>query len=121
MAVLVDTSVWVQHYRRTVPELAAMLIADEVATHAVVIGELAVGGLRNRTQTLADLRQLPLVLAMSSDQVLDFLEQHQLYNIGLSWGDVHLLSAAVLHTVSLWTFDTTLSQRAVVLGVAYTP
>ncbi len=121
MAVLVDTSVWVQHYRRGLPELAAMLVADEVATHVVVIGELAVGGLRNRVQTLADLGKLPLIQELSANDSLDFLEQNQLFNLGLSWGDVQLLAAAVRSAIPLWTLDTTLNQRAMSLGVVYVP
>src|SRR5437762_13798509 len=121
MLVLLDTSVWVQHFRRTVPELVTLLAAGEVVTHSVVVGELAVGGLRNRPQTLADLRALPRVVECTPDNTLDLLELHQLFNIGLGWGDVHLLAAAVLNAIPLWTFDARLHQQAQGLHLAWTP
>jgi predicted nucleic acid-binding protein len=64
--VLVDTSVWVQHFRVSVPELVPMLQQGEVVKHSVVIGELAVGNLRQRPQTLADLTALGRVSEASS-------------------------------------------------------
>jgi predicted nucleic acid-binding protein len=121
MLVLVDTSVWVQHFRRIVPQLVTLLAAGEVVAHPVVVGELAVGGLRNRPQTLADLRALPLVAECSPNDALDFLEQRRLYNVGLSWGDVQLLAAAVLNAIPLWTFDAALHQHAQAAQLAWTP
>ena len=38
MLVLVDTSVWVQHFRRTVPELITRLAAGEVLAHSPTSG-----------------------------------------------------------------------------------
>ena len=41
--VLVDTSVWVDHFRQANPTLAALLESDRVLVHPMVIGELACG------------------------------------------------------------------------------
>jgi predicted nucleic acid-binding protein len=121
MLVLVDTSVWVQHFRRAVPKLVALLTDGEVVAHSVVVGELAVGGLRNRLQTLADLRALPLVAEVGSTDTLDFVERRRLFNIGLSWGDVQLLAAAELNRIPLWTFDATVHLQAQALQLAWPP
>jgi hypothetical protein len=39
--VLVDTSVWVQHFRQPNPALVQMLAADAVLTQPMVLGEIA--------------------------------------------------------------------------------
>ncbi|MEO2090564.1 MAG: hypothetical protein ABGY75_13850, partial [Gemmataceae bacterium] len=57
----------------------------------------------------------------TADDVLDFLEQHRLYNIGLSWGDVQLLAAAVLNAIPIWSLDARFAQQAAVFNLAWTP
>jgi predicted nucleic acid-binding protein len=39
--ILADTSVWVEHFRRGLPLLAAHLTQAQIAIHSVVLGELA--------------------------------------------------------------------------------
>ena len=46
--ILVDTSVWIDHLRRSEHELREQLSANNVLTHPVVIGELA--GLRKSSK-----------------------------------------------------------------------
>ena len=59
--VLVDTSVWVDHFRKKSASLASLLEMDEVAMHPFVLGELACGNLRNRKELIALLHALPPV------------------------------------------------------------
>jgi predicted nucleic acid-binding protein len=40
MTVLVDTSVWVDHFRRPNAVLAELMVLDQVLTHPMVVGEL---------------------------------------------------------------------------------
>jgi predicted nucleic acid-binding protein len=121
MAVLVDTSVWVQHFRRGVPDLPRLIAVQDVVSHPVAVGELAVGGLPNRVRTLAELRAFPQMAECPAADVLDLIEQHRLYNIGLSWGDAQLLAAAVATGVPLWTLDAALNTQAQAFGVAWAP
>jgi hypothetical protein len=121
MLVLVDTSVWVQHLRRVVPELITLLGASRVVTHSVVVGVLAVGGIRNRPHVLADLRALPTVIECGLSETLDFLERRRLYNVGLSWNDVQLLASAAANAVPIWSLDVCLQQQANALNVAWIP
>ncbi len=53
MAVLADTSVWVDHLRLGDARLAVLLEAGEIMIHAFVIGEVALGSLAARTTVLA--------------------------------------------------------------------
>ena len=121
MPVLVDTSIWVQHFRIGVPELPLMILAGEVRSHPVIVGELAVGGLPKRRQTMIKLRALPQVPERSADDALNFIEQHNLYGLGLSWGDAQLLAAAGLNAISIWTLDQALKQQAQSLNLAWVP
>lgn len=53
--VLVDTSVWVDHFRRHNDNLVELLEFDLVWVHPLVAGEIACGTPPNRVQTLSDL------------------------------------------------------------------
>ena len=114
-----DTSVWVAHFRAPLPEVVALLNTEEVVVHPVVLGELAVGNLHERAQTLAFLKQLLDVPEWPPSAVLDFVEQHHLFGLGLSWGDVQLLAAGSLNNMPLWTFDTQLQNTATRLRLAW--
>ncbi len=102
-------------------DLIALLSHDTVVTHSVVLGELAVGNLRDRARTLAHLHALLDAVESPPRDVLDFLENQRLYGVGLSWGDVQLLAASKLNAVPLWTLDQQLSQAAQSLNLAWLP
>src|ERR1700679_2632375 len=63
VTVLVDTSVWIAHFRLSDPRLQALLSDGELLMHPAVIGELACGNLKCREEVLADLQQLPFSAA----------------------------------------------------------
>jgi predicted nucleic acid-binding protein len=115
---LVDTSVWIDHFRRRNAALAALLEEGAVLSHPLVIGEIACGGLRNRTRILADLAALPAAIEMEHESVLRFVHDRELWNKGVGWIDVHLLASAMVSHCTLWTLDTSLRRAAAMLGVA---
>ncbi|KPL12904.1 ribonuclease [candidate division BRC1 bacterium SM23_51] len=117
--VLVDTSVWVSHLRGAERRLAPLLQEADVACHPFVVGELALGNLRNRSEILTLLEALPAVEVADHDEVMRFIVNHKLMAKGLGYVDVHLLASAVLSGVSIWTTDRRLAQAAVRLGVAH--
>jgi len=102
---LTDTSVWVAHFRTGLPSLLAALEQRIVLLHPIVIGELATGNLKNRSQTLADLCLLPRAQTGSFEECLQFLERHKLYARGIGWSDIQLLVSAKLSGARLWTLD----------------
>ena len=117
--VLVDTSVWVNHFRRGEHHLAKLLMDAEVACHSFIIGELACGNIGNRAEILDLLRSLPLAPAINLDEYLYFVERNQLYRIGIGFVDVHLLASAKLAGVPLWTNDRKLQHAATSLDLCY--
>lgn len=118
--ILVDTSVWIDHLRAGDRELAELLNASKVLMHSFVLGELACGGLRNRDEVLALLKDLPRVTAATDDEVLFFIERHSLMGRGVGYVDAHLLAAVALdRSASLWTRDKRLRVAADSLALAY--
>lgn len=110
--ILVDTSVWVDHLRKTEEKLESLLNRGLVLTHPFVIGELACGNLRNRDEILSLLGALPQAELASHEEVLHLVAERKLHGKGLGWVDVHLLAAALLADSPLWTRDKTLASVA---------
>lgn len=110
--ILVDTSVWIDHLRNGRAGLAQPLEAASVLTHPFVIGELACGNLKNRTEILNLLAALPHAPLADHAHVLTMIETHQLAGRGLGWVDVHLLASAMLCGAKLWTLDKPLRKVA---------
>jgi predicted nucleic acid-binding protein len=118
--ILVDTSVWIDHLRRSDAGLVALLLAGQVLVHPWVVGELACGNLQDRKLVLDLLQSLPLSPVASTGEVLFFIEQHALMGRGIGYVDVHLLASARLAETRLWTRDKRLVVVADALGMAYT-
>jgi predicted nucleic acid-binding protein len=116
--VLVDTSVWVNHFRAPNMDLEDLLDEGRVATHPFVIGELACGSLRRRTEVLRLIEALPFTPVASHDEVLTFIERERLHGSRLGWIDIHLLASARLGRQSLWSADRRLRTAALRLGLA---
>lgn len=117
--ILIDTSVWVDHLRAGNSMLAELLERGAALTHPFVIGELALGNLRQRELILRMLSRLPGASVATDAEVLRFVERHALFGRGVGCVDVHLLAAVRLTAGSqLWTFDKRLNDVAVQLGLA---
>lgn len=117
--ILVDTSVWIDHLHRSVPALLGLLDRAAACTHPMVIGELALGSLRDRTTVLGLLTALPSAIVATHREVLALVEAQDLHGIGLSLVDTHLLAAVLLtDEAQLWTRDRRLLAAAERLAVA---
>jgi predicted nucleic acid-binding protein len=117
--ILADTSVWIDHLRSGDGALADRLRAGVVLTHPFVVGELALGGLRQSRLILSDLANLPQAARASDDEVLQFITRHALAGAGIGYVDAHLLASARLTPdASLWTRDRRLQACAERLGLA---
>ena len=116
--ILADTSVWVEHLRRGLPRLATLLQGGEVLIHPWVIGELACGNLRNRSQVLELLKGLPAETVARDAEVLLLIKRGQLMGRGIGYVDVHLMASARLSRCGLWTRDRRLAAMAQVQGLA---
>lgn len=117
--ILVDTSVWVDHLHAGDHTLVRLLENRQVLVHPFVIGELALGNIRRRANLLAELQNLPQARAASDQEVLRFIELHELFGLGIGYVDAHLLAAVRLTAgATLWTRDKRLLAVAAHLGTA---
>jgi predicted nucleic acid-binding protein len=110
--VLVDTSVWIQHFRTGEPRLSELLSEGLVLMHPFVLGELACGNLKNRATILSDLEALPAAPVATHTETLHLIDSRRLFGRGLGWVDLHLLASALISNCKLWTLDRRLRAAA---------
>lgn len=123
MTVLVDTSVWVAHFRAPSTALLDLLEADLVLGHPMVLLELACGSPpAPRARTLAALRLLRQASLSGAAEVLAFVEREKLYGQGCGLVDVSLLASTLITPgTRLWTLDKRLAGLAARFDVAHAP
>lgn len=119
--ILVDTSVWVNHFKYRDEGLVRLLLSDSVLIHPLVIAELACSTPpAARIQTLNNLRQLRLCNQASLREVEAFIEREVLFGLGCGLIDLLLLASVLLAPgAKLWTLDKRLAKLAERFGVAY--
>lgn len=120
-AVLVDTSVWISHFRRANPVLRSLLENDRVLCHPLIVLELACGTPpAPRGRTLGDLKMLRQAKVATTEEVLSLIETGRLYDTGCGAVDVALLASVLLTAnARLWTADRNLEALAARLDVAF--
>jgi predicted nucleic acid-binding protein len=117
--ILVDTSIWVDHLRRGDAALTDLLNRGLVLTHPFVIGELALGRLKQRDIVLRTLEDLPQAVVASHAEAMNFIEGQKLFESGIGYIDLHLLAATRLTpNTRLWTRDRHLVAAADRLSLA---
>jgi len=94
-----------------------LLEQGQLAIHPFIIGELAMGSLKDRTKTLALLDLLPQVRVARLDELRLMIEARHLYSLGIGLTDAHLIASALLAPPTLlWTRDKRLRRVAENLG-----
>jgi predicted nucleic acid-binding protein len=115
--ILVDTSIWIAHFRRTDVRLVQTLHNGDAGLHRFILGEIAAGNLRDRARTLADLALLPRVSPAQESEVHHLLESRRLWGAGLGWVDLHILASAILSSWALYTADRAMHAAAARLNI----
>ena len=123
MNVLIDTSVWIDHFRNGNNALVGLVGRDCALTHPMVIAEIACGTPpAPRLQTLNNLGLLRHCNLASLSEVMDFVEREKLYGLGCGLVDMVLLACTLISPATeLWTLDKRLAQLAGRFGVAHRP
>ena len=120
--VLVDTSVWVDHFRNRNDALVELLALDLVLAHPMILGEIACGTPPNRVKTLMDIDRLQPSQQASVREVMAFVERERLFGMGCGLVDMLLLASTLMTPgVELWTLDRRLSGLAERFGVRHRP
>ena len=122
MNVLVDTSVWIGHFKQRDAWLVALLEAGLVVCHPYVVVEVACGTPPHRSEIIDMLCELESVHFATPDELLALLQRKALFGRGCGFVDVSLLASALLSDQTLlWTADKRLAAVATELGRAYRP
>jgi predicted nucleic acid-binding protein len=117
--ILVDTAVWIDHLRRGNARLSRLLDLGRVVIHPCVVGELALGNLRRRSEILRLLMELPRATVATDHEVMELIDREALYGSDIGYVDAQLLAAARLtQDCRLWTVETRLESVAARLGLA---
>jgi len=119
--VLADTSVWIAHFRKTNRVLQALLSADQVLCHPLVLIEIACGTPpAPRQRTLSDLRQLRSATVANTDETLTLIAREQLQDSGCGAIDLLLLGSVLLTSGALlWTLDKDLRALAARFDIVF--
>ena len=123
MSVIVDTSVWVDHFRQSNRALVDLMLQDSVLVHPMVIVEIACGTPpAPRSQTLENLTLLQPCNQAALLEVLALVEREKLYGLGCGLVDMCLLASTLITpAATLWTLDKRLAELAHRFGVAHNP
>ena len=123
MSVLIDTSVWSDHFRRRNEILVKLIELDQALAHPMVVGELACGTPPEpRATTLSDIDLLQAANQASVNEVRAFIEQENLFGLGCGLVDLTLLTSTLLTPGALlWTLDKRLAGVAARFGCAFIP
>ena len=114
-----DTSIWIDHLVRPDEHVSEYLEAREVLIHPHVIGEIALGNLRNRSQVLRSLGELPGLRVANSVEVLAAIERNAIAGSGIGYVDANLVASCLLtQDCKLWTRDRRLKSVVERLGLA---
>ena len=116
--ILADTSVWIDHLRSENREMRHHLAQGRIVIHPLIVAELALGSLRDRTRTLALLDLLPQVKVAQLHEVRHMIESRRLYSLGIGLVDVQLIASIFIDPPTLlWTKDKPLRKVAEALGI----
>ncbi len=121
MSVLIDTSVWIDHFRKGNDALVDLIGLDLALTHPMVILEIACGTPpAPRIQTLSNIDLLQPCNQASLSEVKEFIEREKLYGLGCGVVDMALLASTLITpSTELWTLDKHLADLARRFGVAH--
>jgi len=100
VSVLIDTSVWISHFRASNAELVELIELDLALIHPKVIAEIACGRPPGpRLQTLGNLGLLQRCEQASLTESMAFIEREKLYGLGCGWVIIVLLAAHLFRPV----------------------
>ncbi len=118
--IIVDTNIWVTHFRSPIPALFKMLDDEYVYCHPFVLGELVSGSIANREGIIAELGEIFEPPVGRTEEFLAFVETRKLFSRGIGFVDCHLLLSAVLSGDSkIWTNDKRLKAVSIEMGLNF--
>jgi len=117
--IVVDSSVWIAHFRERNPTLLKLISENRVLTHELLIGELRCGTPPNpRASSLRFFSDLFHMEPVDLDEVLAFVEDEEIYGKGCGLIDIAVLVATMrTPKAKLWSRDKKMERLATLLGI----
>jgi predicted nucleic acid-binding protein len=117
--IVVDASVWIDHFRRTNWQLLALLKDHRVVTHQLLLGELRCGSVPSpRAASLEFLANLIQMESVDIAEVLAEVELREMYGSGCGLVDMAILIATLrMPQAKLWSRDKKMQRLAAKLGI----
>jgi hypothetical protein len=116
---LADTSIWIDHFRQANSELRRIIEDDRLLCHPVIVGELALGSLRDRSNVLAFLAAQREAVVATHSEVMTMVDRHGIFSMGIGYTDAQLLASVLLEQrTALWTRDRRLRAVAEKAGAS---
>ena len=118
---IVDTCVWVDHFRREVAVLSRLCRERRAPVHHDVFGEVMLGCGEERDEIVEEIRLLPPIDRPGIKDIEEAINRHGIACKRIGWVDAVLLCTAVIddRCPTLLTFDKRLMREAIRLGVAF--
>jgi len=122
MNILVDSSVWVGHFKQRNEDLVGLLEKDMVLCHPYVVAEIACGTPPSRQVIISMLAELESAPVATQKELLTLLNTRQLFGRGCGFVDISLLASALIsEKILIWTIDRRFELIANELSRAYKP
>lgn len=119
--IVVDASIWVDHFRQNDNRLTKLMGEDALRQHPFITGEVGMGNFTSRraraeiVEILMDLAQFEPV---DEGDFHAFVADNRLYGSGVGFIDCHLLASLSSEPAGrLWTRDRRLVTQATRLGI----
>ena len=103
---LADTSIWIDHLRRNDYNFAIAIVESKVACHPFIVGEIALGSLKDRVVVLNLLDGLPSLPVVAPSGMRLLIDARKPYGRGIGHVDASLIaSCLIVSGTRLWTRD----------------
>jgi len=89
--ILVDTSVWIDHFHHSDEDLKDLLLSNQFCIHPYILIEPSCGNKSNRMEVLSLLGTLQSNEPVLDEEVFLLIEERKLYGKGLGFVDVNCL------------------------------
>ncbi len=117
--VLVDACIWIDYLRKGDAALGQLLDANRVLMHPFVLGELALGGGKQRKDSWPFMVNLPSAEMADNWDVINMLDGKKMVGIGIGFVDAHLVASTILENGKLYTRDKRLAAVAANLKIQF--
>jgi predicted nucleic acid-binding protein len=118
--IVVDSTIWIDHQHRGIDQLGELMALKAALMHPFVLGEIALGNLRDHSGFIAFARDLPQPPLAEIQEVLNLIVNARLHGSGIGYVDAHLIASTMLIPGGvLWTSDKRLSAVAERLNIKF--